>query len=90
MKPIYRCDYCDQMGTAEEIMAHEENCSWTYNRKSCRTCRRRDSKSLMQYKCLLDIEIPENHIIEFCGKYEWDEKSQPKYARNIFSPFLGI
>ena len=31
MKAIYRCDFCDQTGTAEEIMQHEESCIYNYN-----------------------------------------------------------
>jgi hypothetical protein len=70
------------MGTEEEMSTHEENCYWNYHKKSCRTCKHRDPKSLMQYKCLLGVEILENHLIEFCGKYEWNEKDMSKTSVN--------
>lgn len=38
MKPLYRCEYCNQTGTAEEIEKHEIECANNYNLKSCRTC----------------------------------------------------
>ncbi len=91
MKPVYRCDYCDQMGTAEEIMAHEEKCYWNYNRKNCWTCRHREMQTLSRWKCMLEVDIPENHIIEHCGKWEWNERDMSKIgASNIFSPFFGL
>ena len=60
MKPVYKCEYCDKMGTKEEIKEHEEQCYYNYDRKSCWTCKHRDPKSLMRFKCLLEKEIPEN------------------------------
>ena len=89
MKPVYKCDYCDHMGTEDDVREHEIKCFYNYDRKSCYTCKHRDSISLVRYKCLLDIDIPEKHIIEFCGKYEQNEKGQPKTADDIFSNFFG-
>lgn len=25
MKPVYRCEYCDHMGTEDEVRAHEKS-----------------------------------------------------------------
>lgn len=74
MKPVYRCEYCDHMGTEDDVRKHEVKCIWNYDRKSCLTCKHKDTKSFVQYKCLLGTEIPDGCMIEFCGKYEWNEK----------------
>lgn len=89
MKPVYKCDYCDHMGTEDDIRKHEVECFYNYDRKSCHTCKHRDPKSLTQYKCLLGVDILEGHLIEFCGKYEWNEKGQPKTVTDIFGGFFG-
>ena len=91
MKQIYRCDFCSQMGTAEEIMEHEEKCIWNYHRKSCRTCKHREMQTFARYKCMFGVEIPEHHIIEHCSKWEWDERDCSKLSmNNIFNPFIGL
>ena len=41
MKPVFKCDYCDKMGTEEEIREHEEKCTENYDKKSCYTCKHR-------------------------------------------------
>lgn len=89
MKPVYRCEYCDHMGTEEEVRMHEEKCIYNYDRKSCWTCKNRDPKSLMRFKCLLGTEIPEGHMCEFCSAYEWDERGHVNTAGNIFTGLFG-
>lgn len=90
MKPVYRCEYCDHIGTEDEVREHEINCLWNYDRKSCRTCKHKDPKSLMHYKCLLGTEIKEGCLIEFCGKYEWDEKDLKNSSiGDIFGGLFG-
>lgn len=89
MKPVYQCDYCDHIGTEDDVRKHEEQCMYNYNRKSCWTCKHKDRKTLMRFKCLLDVEIPENMLMEFCGKYEWDEQKHDKTVPNLFGSFFG-
>lgn len=88
MKPVYRCEYCDHMGTQDELMKHEEDCFWNYNRKSCRTCKHADPNSA-QYKCLKGVEIPDGCIMERCSEYEWDEKDMTKKPSSIFGGLFG-
>jgi hypothetical protein len=89
MKPIYRCEYCNHMGTMDELQEHEEKCFWNYNRKSCRTCKHKDPNSFTRYKCLLGTEIAEGCLIEFCGKYEYDGKNPAKSTvGDIFGGFF--
>ena len=38
MKPVYRCDFCGKMGTAEEIEDHEKVCKYNPAVKHCYTC----------------------------------------------------
>ena len=90
MKPVYKCDYCGHMGTEDEVREHEEKCYWNYDRKSCRTCKHRDQKSFIQYKCLLGVEIAEGCLMEFCSKYEWNGKDLAKStASDIFGGLFG-
>lgn len=90
MKPVYRCEYCDHMGTEDDVRKHEINCMYNYDRKSCWTCKHRDSSSLMRFKCLLGTKIPEGKIYEFCRKYERNEdKKAPQTVDDIFCSLFG-
>ena len=42
MKQLFRCDYCDQTGTAEEIEKHEVRCIHNYTKRSCLTCKHKN------------------------------------------------
>lgn len=76
MKPVFRCDYCNFIGTEEEVRMHEPECTDNYDRKSCFTCKHRRFKNINQYRCACGKEIPENKIFEFCPEYE--RKQTPK------------
>lgn len=90
MKPVYKCEYCNHMGTEDEVREHEIECCFNYDRKSCWTCKHRDPKSFMNFKCLLGTEIPEGHLMEFCGKYERDDdRKYSKTGSDIFRGFFG-
>ena len=89
MKPMYRCEYCDHMGTEDEVREHEAKCIYNYDRNSCWTCKHRDKNSLMRFKCLCGVEIPEGKLLEFCGKYEWDEETHTHNTDNIFRGLFG-
>jgi hypothetical protein len=43
----------------------------------------------MRFKCLLGTEIAEGHLIEFCGKYEYNDKKTPKTVDDIFGGLFG-
>ena len=77
MKAIYRCDFCDKMGTAEEIMQHEESCVYNYNKRSCMTCKFADNK-ITKFNCTAGKEIPEGQMFTGCDKYEWDKVDHTK------------
>ena len=32
MKPVFKCEYCNFIGTEEEVIKHEDDCSSNYNR----------------------------------------------------------
>lgn len=82
MKQLFRCEYCSEQGTAEEITKHEEECIYNYNKKSCFTCKHRDNK-IFNIICKANKEIPDGKYIEGCSEYEWDEQDHTKV-----SPFL--
>ena len=76
MKPVFKCDYCDFMGTEGEVKEHEVKCTDNYDRRSCYTCEYKNfNKKLTGYECTEGREIPEGQIYEFCGKYKRKPKS---------------
>lgn len=94
MKQLFRCDYCDYIGTAEEVATHEETCIHNYTKKSCWTCKHAEI-CLLTVKCKAGIEISEGKYIENCNKYEWDEKDHSDInamAKSLFggSGFGGL
>lgn len=70
MKQVFKCDYCNFMGTYEEVKEHEPKCMDNYDRKSCYTCLHKGYNGLKGFKCDAGIEIPEGQLYEFCKSYE--------------------
>ena len=90
MKQIFRCEYCDQMGTAEEIEKHELECIHNYTKRSCFTCKHSTTKSWKKYECSLNIDIPEGKYFEQCPQYERDEKDHSTRSyNNVFGNLFG-
>lgn len=92
MKPVFKCDYCDKMGTEEDIRAHEPNCQDNYDRRSCYTCEYKrtkcDKDSNWYFECSAEKEIPKGSIIEFCSKYEQKKKSDSPLG-DLFKDLFG-
>ena len=91
MKPVFKCDYCDKMGTEEEISEHEPKCYDNYDRKSCFTCIHKRTKSKNNdwvYECEAGIDIPEGKFFEFCSKYEHKEKADSLFG-NLFGDLFS-
>lgn len=76
MRPVFRCDYCNFIGTEKEVAEHEPNCFGNYNKRSCCTCSHKGYANFKQYKCACGKEIPEGMEVRFCDKYERKEKSE--------------
>ena len=74
MKPVFKCDYCDTIGTEEEIKKHEVECTENYTRRSCFTCKY--GRGLLNFKCAAGTEIPGGKFVEFCKKYERREEEE--------------
>ena len=89
MKPVYKCEYCDYMGTEEKVKEHEITCMDNYDRRSCFTCKHKIHKSIHQYQCACGKEIPENKIFEFCPQYERGEKSDNPLVNLFGDIFKG-
>lgn len=92
MKPVYKCDYCSKMGTAEEISEHEPNCTENYDRKSCHTCIHKSVKVKDKnwiYECKADKDIPDGMVYEFCDLYERKEKTDYNNLGNLFGDIFG-
>lgn len=83
MKPLYRCDYCTETGTAEEITNHEETCFYNYTKRSCHTCKNVERK-VNKYICKAGKEIPEGCCIEHCPNYKWNEYEHGSLFPTLF------
>ena len=88
MKPVFKCDYCDFMGTEDEVRQHELECYYNYNLKSCTTCANKKPYTTngllgLCYKCTCGIEIPEGKMRVNCAKYERREDN------DVFEGFFG-
>lgn len=79
MKLVFKCDYCHEIGTEEEIQKHEPNCLHNYDAKNCHTCIHKDKFSFenkqMKVICKKNIDVPVNNVICFCSSYERKEKT---------------
>lgn len=89
MKQLFRCEYCDKMGTAEQIADHEKECMYNYHRRSCWTCKHAEA-SLLGVKCKAEVEVPKDKYIENCSKYEWDEKDHSDTAADAKALFSEL
>lgn len=92
MKHLFRCEYCDKIGVAEEITEHESACVHNYNKKSCFTCKHAENK-ITKFLCKAGKDIPEGQMFENCTIYEWDEKNHtsrnPVPFNNLFGGLFG-
>lgn len=88
MKPVFKCDYCEFMGTEDEVAEHEPKCIDNYDRKSCTTCKYKKTycSPTFRYECENGVDIPEGKMIEFCSSYERREKTE--YS-DLFNGFFG-
>ena len=89
MKPIYRCEYCDVMGTEEEILKHEEECVKNYNLKGCYTCKHCNTDGLKTVKCKQEIEIPGGKYMKGCHKHEVGEPEVIGFMGAFMDVFRG-
>ena len=74
MKPLFRCDYCDKIGTEDEILKHEFECIYNHTKRSCLTCKYKKELGLVNLSCDSGREIPAGTYYENCPCYVWDEK----------------
>ena len=70
MKPLYKCDFCNMIGTEERIYAHEAICTDNPNRKSCQYCEHKKTSfnPKMIYTCDFK-DIPEGQQYINCDKF---------------------
>lgn len=90
MKQIFRCEYCNETGTAEEMEKHEDACIHNRTKRSCLTCKHATTKSMQKYECALNRDIPEGQYFQQCPQYEWDEKDWASRSwNNVFGNLFG-
>ena len=91
MKPVYKCDYCDFMGTQEEVEKHEPDCTENYDMRSCHTCKHKKTHIGDEhyfFTCEAGIEIPKGKMYNFCKSYERKEKADSP-LQNFFGDLFG-
>lgn len=92
MKQVFRCEYCDHMGTEEDVLSHEQDCLWNRNKRTCATCKKCD-RGFLTYKCNDGKEIPDGQMFVNCDIYEWDEvghaTKHPVATNSMFGGLFG-
>lgn len=92
MKPIFRCEYCDQMGIEEDIAKHENECMHNYTKHSCYTCKYAENK-ITKFICNNGQDLLEGKIYEHCRSWEYDGKDytsrNPVAFNNLFGGLFG-
>lgn len=76
MKIVYKCDWCDQTGTEDEILEHEKTCIHNKTLHSCFTCGNCKHKSLLEFCCKAGKQIPKGSYFEQCKTWT-DGKLEP-------------
>jgi hypothetical protein len=89
MKPVFKCEYCNFIGTEEEVVRHEAECVRNYDKRSCTTCKHKSFKSMYQYKCACGKDIPVGQQYENCDKYE-NEEAGPTLNDTVRGLFGGV
>ena len=86
MKQLFRCDYCNEIGTEEEIREHEESCLWNYTKKSCYTCKHAE-RSGINFLCKGGEDLELGRYMQGCASWEYNGQNHAK--KNPFGNFLG-
>lgn len=73
MKPLYKCDWCDHIGTELEMRDHEATCVYNKNLRHCFTCGL-NSGAFGVVKCDKGVELPKGQYMRYCSL--WEEKEQ--------------
>lgn len=78
MISLYRCDYCDFIGSSEEVIQHETTCIKNPARCSCNYCEYAFFPTSKTVKCDLNKEkIDDNHILINCDAFKAKDFSNP-------------
>ena len=80
MKPVYKCDYCNFIGTEDAVREHEARCYDNYDLRGCTTCTYKktcpsEKPLAWHFECDCGLEIPEGKMLVGCEKYERKEKT---------------
>lgn len=89
MISLYKCDYCNFIGSEEEVYKHENICEHNPSRLNCSSCQYSSFKTMKQYKCTLrpEREIPENQ--EFINCPDHSIREYPHTMKDIMGNIFG-
>ena len=86
MKQLFRCEYCSETGTEDEISEHEKTCLWNYDKRSCWTCQYAEA-GFTTIKCTNGVNLEAGKYMEGCSKYKYNVKDHAK--KSSFSNIFG-
>lgn len=88
MQQLYRCDYCDKIGSEEEIYYHEGICEKNANKKSCKYCEHMKIAGSTSYKCThpQPFTLPDGKMMVNCPKFSPEKEVQN--ISDLFSKFF--
>ena len=94
MKLVYKCEYCSQMGTKEEIEEHEKVCTENKDTTACNSCEHmrirpkgEGENIIWVYQCKKGKDIPEGKMYITCDSYERKAKTDSLFD-NVFGAFF--
>ena len=73
MKQLYKCEYCNFIGTEEEVKKHEEICELNSINKDCMSCKHKKFVG-MNIECGAGKEIPAGKMYQCCDLHERKEE----------------
>ena len=88
MKLVYRCEYCDHMGTEDEVREHEIKCIKNFNNKNCMTCKHCKTDGIKSLECNFGVSIPEGQQFLHCERHETGKPEVVGFM-NVFSNIFG-
>lgn len=86
MKQIFKCEYCNFMGTEDVVKPHEETCVYNGEKKDCRSCKYVSYKfpykdgTMYRYTCKKGKEIPEGKQFLNCDLHETRDSTYSDYG----------
>lgn len=96
MKKVFKCDYCNYIGTAEEVTEHEKTCLKNPDVKCCYNCQyayTRSSTTLdltLPFVCSYNITEPNKDTLYMRSKPLPDKEVCEHYKKGKPRQVIGV